>query len=339
MSDRLKLNHWQRKRLRRQLKTASDARHYRRILAVLELDRGRSAAEIAEMLGVTRQSVHNWAALYKRNFDPSDLDDGDRPGRPRLLAIEADESLRSLLGRSPQELGHPDTSWTIPLLRSELERGFEARPSIDTVRRALRRLGYTWKHPRYVLAPDPLREKKTPDSPPDHGPAASKRGTRRGRDGPDDVSAAAVGVVAARRADRGRAEWLERPPSDLRGDESDDGYATVDAAYQESERRLSSLPGRGPRSLSGAARRAAPRRGPEPYGEGIAANGRRDDAAVAAEPRAGIEPDGYPVGPRKGCRLGQQAVRYDRGTRRAVHRVRPGLVGARSVAYRWHPLR
>ena len=47
---RLKLTHWQRRRLHQQLKSTSDARTYRRTLAVLELDRGRSAADIAAML-------------------------------------------------------------------------------------------------------------------------------------------------------------------------------------------------------------------------------------------------------------------------------------------------
>jgi transposase len=180
MSSRLKLNHRQRTRLRCQLKTTSDARLYRRTLAVLEFDRGRSAAEIAEILGVTRQSVHNGAKLYTRNFDPTDLDDADRSGRPSLLASEADEFLRSLLGHSPQELGHPDTSWTTPLLRGELAREFGVRPSDDTIRRALRRLGDTWKRPRYVLAPDPEREKKTPDSASNPGLATSERRARRG---------------------------------------------------------------------------------------------------------------------------------------------------------------
>jgi hypothetical protein len=62
----LKLKHRERRRLRQQLKAASDPRTYRRILAVLELDRGRSAIDIAAMLGVTRQSVHNWAAAFPR---------------------------------------------------------------------------------------------------------------------------------------------------------------------------------------------------------------------------------------------------------------------------------
>jgi transposase len=188
---RLKLNRWQRSRLRRQLKAASDARLYRRTLAVLELDRGRSAADIADMLGVTRQSVHNWAAAFARDFDPSALGDGERSGRPPLLTDEVEGLLRSLLGRSPQDFGHPDTSWTAPLLRAEVEREAGVRASGDTIRRGLRRLGYLWKRPRYVLAPDPEREKKTADSPANPGLATSERRAGPGRDRPDDVPAVA----------------------------------------------------------------------------------------------------------------------------------------------------
>jgi transposase len=47
------------------------ARTYRSTLTVLELDRSRSAAEVAEMLGVTRQSVYNWAAAFAREHAPS----------------------------------------------------------------------------------------------------------------------------------------------------------------------------------------------------------------------------------------------------------------------------
>ena len=67
---RLKLTYWQRRRLHQQLRSTSNARTFQRTLAVLELDRGRSAIDIAAMLGVTRQSVHNWASAFAREPDP-----------------------------------------------------------------------------------------------------------------------------------------------------------------------------------------------------------------------------------------------------------------------------
>lgn len=233
---RLRLKHWQRTRLRRQLKVASDARLYRRTLAVLELDRGRPAADIAAMLGVTRQSVHNWAAAYTRDFDPAALADDRRSGRPPLLTDEVEWSLRSLLGRSPQDFGYPDTSWTAPLLRAELGRELGWTASQGTLRRALRRLGYLWKRPRYVLAPDPEREKKTPHPTPDRGVAAPERRAGRGRDRPDGVPAPAGRVVATRRAGRGPAPRRQRQAGDLRSDEPPDGDAAVAAAVEGAQR-------------------------------------------------------------------------------------------------------
>ena len=233
---RLKLKHWQRRRLRRQLRSTSDARTYRRTLAVLELDRGRSAADVAAMLGVTRQSVHNWAAAFVREPDPSALRDEDRSGRPPLLAEQTEGLLPALMGRSPQDRGSPHTDWTVPLLRQELAKDLGLRPSDETVRRGLRRLGYVWKRPRYVLDPDPEREKKTADSPADPGPAASQRRAGPGRDRPDDVPAAAGLLVAEGRTGEGPHQRSERPAGDLRGDEPRDRN-TVDAAAAQGASR------------------------------------------------------------------------------------------------------
>ena len=229
---RLKLAHWQRRRLRQQLKATSDARTYRRTLAVPELDRGRSATDIATMLGVTRQSVHNWAAAFVYDPDPSVLCDEDRSGRPPLLAEQTEALLRWLMGQSPQDLGYPHTDWTVPLLQQELEKGLGLRPSDETVRRGLRRLGYVWKRPRYVLDPDPEREKETVDSPANPGLAPSERGAGPGRDRPDDVPAAAGGLVAQGRTGQGPHQRLERPEGDLRGDEPPDRDAADAATAQ-----------------------------------------------------------------------------------------------------------
>jgi transposase len=151
----LQLSYYQRQRLRRQLAQASDARLYRRTLAVLEFDRGRSATDIAGMLGVTRQSVSNWVAVYAATRDPAVLADALRPGRPLLLGADAESLLVRLLDGSPQDLGYPHTTWTVPLLQQQIQRQTGQWPSDDTVRRKLHQLDYTWKRPRYALEPDP----------------------------------------------------------------------------------------------------------------------------------------------------------------------------------------
>ena len=98
---RFKLKHWHRRRLQRQLRETSDVRLSRKTLAMLELDRGRSAADIAETLGVTRQTVPNWAAASARQSDPSALVDHYGQGRHRLLTEDIEDLLPNLAVKPP----------------------------------------------------------------------------------------------------------------------------------------------------------------------------------------------------------------------------------------------
>jgi transposase len=119
------------------------------------------AADIARLLNASRQSVHNWVNAYARSRDPDALADCQRQGRPRLLEREEENLLRSLLSASPQELGLPHVSWSVPLLVQMLEAAEGRQVSSWTMRRTLHRLGYAWKRPRYMLEPDLELEKKS----------------------------------------------------------------------------------------------------------------------------------------------------------------------------------
>jgi transposase len=203
---RFHLTSWQRSRLRRQLLETRGARLYRRTLAILELDRGRAAADIADTLGVTRQSVYNWVEAYTQAFDPAALGAEEGGGRHPLLDEDQEHLLEALLALAPQDLGLPQASWTVPLLQEALAFLTDQRVSDDTLRRALRRLDFVWKRPRYDLDPDPEREKKTPYPPPDPRFAAAQRRAGPGRDRPAALPALARRLVQARRAGPGVAE-------------------------------------------------------------------------------------------------------------------------------------
>ncbi|HLJ96639.1 MAG TPA: helix-turn-helix domain-containing protein [Gemmataceae bacterium] len=192
-----KLTSWQRHRLRRELQQTRDALLFRRILAVLEYDHGRSAADIARELGVTRQTVHLWVAAYAQRRDPEALADESGRGRPRLLDEDQQHFLEVLLTLAPQDLGFPHTSWTVPLLREAVEVATEQTVSKDTIRRALHRLDYVWKRPRYDLEPDPEREKKTSHSPANPGPSPTQRRPGAGRNRPAALPAVACRLVEA----------------------------------------------------------------------------------------------------------------------------------------------
>lgn len=153
------------RRLEQQLRRARDSRAYRRTLAVLEYARGRSVPAIAASLGVSRQSVYNWIRKWMsacRSVGKSaHFTDAARSGRPRRWTAEHQALLRHLVEVPPERFGYLAVSWTVALLREQIAKVTGNSVSDDTVRRALHQELYVWKRPRYVLEPDPDREKKT----------------------------------------------------------------------------------------------------------------------------------------------------------------------------------
>lgn len=178
--DSRRLSAGERRRLAALVRRTRDKRQYQRGLAVLESDTGRSAAQIAQALHVSRQSVYNWTDEFCRTRDVQALADAPRSGRPRGWNRQTEVFLRALLRRTPQRLGYLATQWTVPLLQEQLRHSTGQCHCARTIRRGLHRLGYVWKRARYVLIPDPQREKKTPDLPRRQWLAGAQRVAGRG---------------------------------------------------------------------------------------------------------------------------------------------------------------
>src|SRR2546423_104851 len=156
----LHLTPQQRFRLRQLRDTTHDAALLRRCLALLQLDQGRSVAEAAQELGVTRPSIYNWLDHYLASPTPRAL--RDRRGHAHRTAWDEDlwAVLRSALEQPPSHWGYRDLEWTVGLLLEHLARWDGRSWSDTTLRRQLHHLGYVWKRPRYVLLPDPQRARK-----------------------------------------------------------------------------------------------------------------------------------------------------------------------------------
>lgn len=60
------------------------ASKYKRALALLELDRGRTFTEVAAIVGVTNTTTSTWATKYKET-GLEFLTDKPRPGRPTVI--------------------------------------------------------------------------------------------------------------------------------------------------------------------------------------------------------------------------------------------------------------
>jgi transposase len=140
-----------RRRLARAMDTASTARVFRRLAAVLLVAEGRRVAESARVVHTHRRNVARWVRRYLAARDPNALADRPRAGRPRAGAV-TDGQLRRVLQTDPRALGFQSATWTTPLLATYCAARFGCAVSARTMRRRLHALGYRWKRPRYRYA-------------------------------------------------------------------------------------------------------------------------------------------------------------------------------------------
>ena len=99
---------------------------------VLLSTRGFTVPEICNIFETTDDTVYSWFNRFGEE-GPEGLLDRSRSGRPREIDEEAEAELEQLLERSPQEEGYGFTTWTTPL------------------RRALDRLAFVWRRPRWAI--------------------------------------------------------------------------------------------------------------------------------------------------------------------------------------------
>jgi len=141
------------------LRQTKAVRPWRRYRAVQLLATGQSAVDVAQTLGCGRSTVELW----RRRWQAEGIDglhEHVHPGGRRRLDAAAEARLTALLEQPPEEAGYHTSGWTAELLQGALAK--EDRPvSLSTLRRTLRRLGWRWKRPKYVLGrPDPDYEAK-----------------------------------------------------------------------------------------------------------------------------------------------------------------------------------
>ena len=131
------------------------AKERTRAQAILWLDQGQTAEEIADLLGVSRQTVYNWAERFRRR-DGLDLRsrllDAPRSGRPPTASGVIDPLIAEVIDRDPRDFGYHATVWTAPLLMHHLERVHGVKVSRRSIGGALQRLRIRWKRPRHQLS-------------------------------------------------------------------------------------------------------------------------------------------------------------------------------------------
>jgi transposase len=138
---------------------SKDAFVLRRSQILLASERGERAPAIAKQFGCHRQTVLN----ILHGFNAAGLavfkEGSSRPHRLRTtVPDEALEVLRDLLHRSPHDFGLETSVWTLSLAAQiSFQQGLTPRlVSGESIRRALKRLGKSWKRAKHwISSPDP----------------------------------------------------------------------------------------------------------------------------------------------------------------------------------------
>ena len=116
----------------------------RRAQALLWLDAGQSPETVAARVGVSRQTVYNWATRFKERRGkcdvPTRLVDDKRSGRGKTTARIIDPLITAVLGRDPHEFGYCAPKWTSTLLERYLRQVHDVSVCRRSVSLALRRL-------------------------------------------------------------------------------------------------------------------------------------------------------------------------------------------------------
>jgi transposase len=143
---------------------SSDAFTHRRSQILLASGRRDTPPTIARQLGCASQTVRNTIRTFNERGMAA-LQESSHRNHTIHTSFDAAglELLQALAHRSPRDFGHPTSVWTLELLAEESARqGLTGRRvSDETIRRAVLRLGSSWKRAkRWITSPDPEYERK-----------------------------------------------------------------------------------------------------------------------------------------------------------------------------------
>lgn len=152
-----------------------------RLRALRGRELGFTEADLADLLGVCRETICRWWSAYRA--EGLGALPHERTGRPlgsgRLLSDQQAGRIRQLLDeKTPEELGIPSPLWSRRAVRDLIAKECSVRLAVRTVGEYLRRWGYTAKRPRrHAKKQDPEEVRQWLE---ETYPAIEKRATEEG---------------------------------------------------------------------------------------------------------------------------------------------------------------
>lgn len=129
-------------------------------LAVILSSEGNSIPSIAKQLKRHHHTVRDWLKRYQEHG----IEGFDRkysPGRPSTRKQEIEPFIKSLIDDPPETYGYQRNCWTLEMLRCEYEKYSSKKTSLDSIKRSLKDLGYSYKKAKAAI-PDnaPTKDEK-----------------------------------------------------------------------------------------------------------------------------------------------------------------------------------
>lgn len=119
----------------------------RRMKGAALFERGKSQAEVAKTLGVSRPTACRWHRNWKENGREG-LAGADQTGRPPKVGAEALPAIREELLKGPQAQGYATNLWTLKRIGRVVEKVCHVRCPRMVAWRVVGRLG--WSHQKPV---------------------------------------------------------------------------------------------------------------------------------------------------------------------------------------------
>ena len=124
-------------------------------MVLLASERGLTAAEIAEIVRASEETVRRWLKRYLAE-GVEGLKDAPQPGAPRKVTQEYRQRLIHAVRRRPRSLGLPFSLWTLRRLADYMAEQSGIRVEYETVRVHLKAAGIVLSRPQHTItSPDP----------------------------------------------------------------------------------------------------------------------------------------------------------------------------------------
>jgi transposase len=124
-------------------------------MVLLAAERRMTAAQIAEIVRASEETVRRWLKRYLAEGTEG-LRDEPHPGAPRKVTEDYRELLVHSVRRRPRSLGLPFSVWTLRRLADHMAEQTGIRVEYETVRVHLKAEGIVLSRPQHTItSPDP----------------------------------------------------------------------------------------------------------------------------------------------------------------------------------------